>query len=127
MCEVYPGFRFATPWALFLTCFAGAVNFAQLAKKTKATQCCNNELSWIDAEQPENRVQSGAKRNQLYSSSSFPLTRLLRTVGFVGVAPGLASGVGGADTARVPTSERNFPFVSYSRRYCIRFLTTPCT
>ena len=102
MCEVYPGFRFATPWALFLTCFAGAHNFAQLAKKRKPRSAGTMTV----------KDRSGAGCTHRYSSSSFPLTRLLRTVGFAGVAPGLASGVGGADTAREPTSGRNFPFAS---------------
>src|SRR6267142_3920101 len=112
MCEVYPGFRFATPWALFLSCFAGAVNFAQLAKKQKPASAATNELSRIAPKRHENESKVKLGRTLRYSSSSFPLTRLLRTVGFVGVAPGLASGVGGADTARVPTSGRNFPFAS---------------
>ena len=47
----------------------------------------------------------------LHSSVDPPLTLRLRTFGFscVGLAPGA---VGGAETARVPTSERKFPFSS---------------
>ncbi len=50
------------------------------------------------------------RRTDLYSSSSFPLTRLFRTVGLGGA--GLAPGIGGADTARVPTSGRKLPLRS---------------
>ena len=67
------------------------------------------------------------RRTPLDHSSSLPIVRRLRTVEFAGCAVGVAPAPGGGVTGLAPTSARNFPLASYSRRYCSRLRTTPCT